>query len=146
MGRHKQLYSLLDIKKKTGISYPTLINYARDFADQIPTVGTGRNRRYTAESVKVFQRIFAKRRPGRKPGAAWAKHPPGTPATMPGEKGSPTPSGTSALHQEDATAFSGPLQLAEEDRELIRNLTEALREHAARMEAWLTALGLGPPR
>ncbi len=60
MARPKALYSLLDIKKKTGISYPTLVKYARDFADQIPAVGTGRNRRYTVDSVKVFQRLFAK--------------------------------------------------------------------------------------
>jgi len=34
------------------------------------------------------------------------------------------------------------LQLAEENRILLRNLSEALREHAVRMEPWLTALGV----
>lgn len=123
MARPKTLYSLLDIKKKTGISYPTLIKYARDFADQIPAVGTGRNRRYTVDSVKVFQRLYEQRRPERRPGADWVKHPPGSVATLPG--------GTA-----DA---AGPLQLAEEDRELLRNVLEALREVADKLQAFSEA-------
>jgi hypothetical protein len=124
MARPKTLYSLLDIKKKTGISYPTLVKYARDFADQIPAVGKGRNRRYTVDSVKVFQRIFAQRRPGRRRGADWVKHPPGSVATLPGGTADATP---------------GPLQLAEEDRELLRNVLEALREVTAKLETFSTA-------
>jgi len=119
MARQKTLYSLLDVKKKTGISYPTLVKYAKEFADQIPAVGTGRNRRYTVESIKVFQRLFAKRRPGRRPGAGWVKHPPGSVATL--------PSGT-------ADASPDPLRLADEDRELLRNVLEALREVAAKLD------------
>jgi hypothetical protein len=124
MARPKTLYSLLDIKKKTGISYPTLVKYARDFADQIPAVGTGRNRRYTVDSVKVFQRLFAKSRPGRKPGADWVKHPPGSVATLPGGMAHSAP---------------GPLQLAEEDRELLRNVLEALREVADKLQVFSEA-------
>jgi len=118
MARQKTHYSLLDVKKKTGISYPTLVKYARDFADQIPAVGTGRTRRYTVESIKAFQRIFAQRRPGRRPGADWVKHPPGSVATVPDGAGGAPP---------------GLLRLAEEDRELIRNLTTALREVADKL-------------
>lgn len=64
MARPKKLFSLLDVKKETGISYPTLIKYARDFADQIPAVGQGRHRRYTVEPIKVFERIYAERKTG----------------------------------------------------------------------------------
>ncbi len=121
MARQKTLHSLLDVKKKTGISYPTLIKYARDYADQIPTVGKGRNRRYTVESIKVFQRIFAQRQPGRRRGPDWVKHPPGSVATLPGGTVDPAP---------------GPLQLADEDRELLRNVLEALRDVADKLYAF----------
>jgi len=121
MVRPKTLYSLLDVKKKTGISYPTLIKYARDFADQIPVVGKGRNRRYTVESVKAFERIYAKRKTGRKPGEDWVKYPPGAEAALPGQGG------------------GGPVQLAEEDRELLRNVLKALREVSAKLEAFSEA-------
>jgi DNA-binding transcriptional MerR regulator len=117
MGRPKLIYSLKDIERKTGISYPTLILYAKEFADQIPTLGSGRTRRYPAEAVAVFQEIFSKRRPGRKLGAAWR-----------GLNASPT--------EGEGAASAPPLQLAEEDRELMRNLTEALREVAAKLQAF----------
>ena len=121
MGRPKLIYSLKDIERKTGISYPTLILYAKEFADQIPTLGSGRTRRYPAEAVAVFQQIFSKRRPGRKRGAAWR--------------------GLNASRVEGEGATPAPtLQLAEEDRELMRNLTEALREVAAKLQAF-TELG-----
>ena len=120
MGRPKLIYSLKDIERKTGISYPTLILYAKEFADQIPTLGSGRTRRYPAEAVAVFQQIFSKRRPGRKRGAAWR-----------GLNASPT-DGAGATP-------APPLQLAEEDRELMRNLTEALREVAAKLQAFTKA-------
>jgi hypothetical protein len=123
MARPKTLYSLLDVKKETGISYPTLVKYARDFAAQIPAVGHGRNRRYTAESIRAFQRIYAKRTTGRKPGADWVKYPPDAEAVLPGQGG-------------------GPVQLAEEDRELLRNVLEALREVSAKLEAFSEAAGL----
>jgi hypothetical protein len=130
MGRHKAPYTLKDIERKTGISYPTLILYAKEFADQIPTEGEGRTRRYPAEAVPVFLRIFSKRRPGRKPGAAWAKRPKAA-QSEPGGSSVPGP-----LPQEGAPPAPGLLQLAEEDRELMRNLTEALREVAAKLQAF----------
>ena len=126
MARQKKLYSLLDVKKETGISYPTLVKYARDFADQIPAVGFGRSRRYTVESIRVFQRIYAKRRPGRRSGEAWVKHPDGTPIITPLMADGSKP---------------GQLQLAPEDRELIQKLTEALREVSAKLEAFTEAGG-----
>ena len=121
MARPKTIYSLLDVKRETGISYPTLVKYARDFADQIPVVGKGRNRRYTVESIKVFKRIYAKRTTGRKPGADWVKYPPDVEAALPGQGG------------------GGPVQLAEEDRELLRNVLEALREVSAKLKAFSEA-------
>jgi hypothetical protein len=132
MGRHKASYTLKDIERKTGISYPTLILYAKEFADQIPTEGEGRTRRYPAEAVPVFLRIFAKRRPGRKPGAAWAKKP----KAAQSEPGGSVPGPSSAMPQEGATPAPGLLRLAEEDRELMRNLTEALRDVAAKLQAF----------
>jgi hypothetical protein len=125
MARHKAPYSLLDVKKKTGISYPTFVKYARDFADQIPAVGQGRSRRYTVESVKAFLRIYEQRRPGRRPGADWVKHPPESVATLPGETADPE--------------RGGPLQLAQEDRELLRAVLEALRDVAAKLHAFSEA-------
>jgi hypothetical protein len=50
------------------------------------------------------------------------KHPPGSVARLPG--------GTAA------GAAPGPLQLAEEDRELLRNVLEALRDVADKLEAF----------
>lgn len=123
MARPKKLFSLLDVKKETGISYPTLIKYARDFADQIPAVGQGRNRRYTVESIKVFERIYAKRTTGRKPGEDWVKYPPDADAVLPGQ---------------------WSMQLAEEDRELLRRVLEALKEVSAKLEALSEAAA--PPR
>ena len=117
MVRPKTLYSLLDVKRETGISYPTLVKYARDFADQIPVVGKGRNRRYTVESIKVFKRIYARRKTGRRPGADWVKYPLNAEAALPGQIGE-------------------PVQLAEEDRELLRNVLQALREVSAKLEAF----------
>jgi hypothetical protein len=120
MARQKIHYSLMEVKKKTGISYPTLIKYARDFADQIPSVGTGRRRRYTAESIRAFRRLYGQSRPGRRPGEDWAKN-------------SAAPGGASAPRQ---------LQLAEEDRELLRSVLEALREVSDKLTSFSDIEGL----
>ncbi|HEX9944184.1 MAG TPA: hypothetical protein VGG03_19410 [Thermoanaerobaculia bacterium] len=117
MARQKTLYSLLDVKKKTGISYPTLIKYARDYAEKIPAVGQGRNRRYTVESIKVFERLYKQSRPGRRPGADWVKYPADAEASLPGQGGGET------------------VQLTEEDRDLLRNVLEALRDVAGKLQA-----------
>lgn len=136
MPRQKQLFSLKQIQEKTGISYPTLINYARDHADEIPSEGEGRTRRYPLEAVKAFQRIKAGKKPGRRPAEERA---PAAPARKTGRKATrgarraqdrsatAPPAVPSALHLEPATLPLGPLQLAEEDRQLLRDLTEALR-------------------
>jgi len=102
MPRPKKLYSLKEIQRKTGISYPTLIKYAQEHADEIPAVGEGRRRRYPRQALKVFQRIYSKGRPGRKAGEAWK-------SVIP-PMSSPT------------------VRLEEEDRQLIRDLLRALQD------------------
>ncbi len=56
------------------------------------------------------------------------KHPPGSVATLPGGM---------------ADAAPGPLRLAEEDRELLRNVLEALREVAAKLDSFSEAARSG---
>lgn len=135
MARPKKLYSLKQIQEKTGISYPTLINYVRDHGEEIPSEGEGRSRRYPTEAIKVFERIRASKRPGRRPAET-----PGLPAKAPVSKqrrkaargareaqdrsATATPAVPSSLRLEPV----GPLQLAEEDRQLIRDLIEAVRD------------------
>lgn len=106
MPRPKKFYSLKEIQRKTGISYPTLIKYAQEHADEIPAVGEGRRRRYPRQALKAFQRIYSKGRPGRKSGEAW-------------KGANPAPS-------ELLSAPAGPL--SEEDRQLIRDLLEAIND------------------
>lgn len=137
MPRQKQLLSLKQIQEKTGISYPTLINYARDHADEIPSEGEGRNRRYPLEAVKAFQRVKAGKKPGRRPAE---ERSPAAPAKKTGRKAArgarkaqdrsatAPPAVPSALRLEPATLPLGPLQLADEDRQLLRDLIEAVRD------------------
>ena len=73
-GRGAKLLTLLEVGRRTGISYPTLLRYVKLHLDQIPHVGTGRQRRYPTEAVAVFRRIrkSSKRGPrsGQKPTAS----------------------------------------------------------------------------
>lgn len=66
------LISLAEIGRRTGISYPTLLRYQKLHGDQIPSVGTGRKRRYPEKAVAVFQRLRSRSRAGRKPGGSAA--------------------------------------------------------------------------
>lgn len=102
MPRPKKLYSLKEIQRKTGISYPTLIKYAQEHSAEIPAVGEGRRRRYPRNALKIFQRIYSKGRPGRKSGEAWGG-------------ASPAPAAPAGA-------------LLEEDRQLIRDLLEAIND------------------
>lgn len=63
----EELLTLTQVAAQTGISYPTLRNYAERHGDRIPSVGEGRKRRYRPEAVAVFQELRAESRPGRKP-------------------------------------------------------------------------------
>lgn len=63
----EELLTLAQVAAQTGISYPTLRNYAERHGDRIPSVGEGRKRRYRPEAVAVFRELRAESRPGRKP-------------------------------------------------------------------------------
>ncbi len=66
------LLTLTEISRRTGISYPTLINYVKLHLKRIPHKGTGRKRRYPPEAVAVFKEIRSQSRRGRKKKAAAA--------------------------------------------------------------------------
>lgn len=71
-GDGEELLTLTHIAAQTGISYPTLRNYAERHGDRIPSVGEGRKRRYRPEAVEVFKELRAESRPGRKPAGGGA--------------------------------------------------------------------------
>lgn len=64
------LLTLSEIGRRTGISYPTLVRYVKVFIDQIPHEGTGRKRRFPSAAVRVFQRLRAQSKRGRRPKSA----------------------------------------------------------------------------
>jgi predicted site-specific integrase-resolvase len=65
-----RLLTLTEISQKTGISYPTCINYVKRHLDRIPHVGTGRRRRFPPEAVTVFRELRNQSRSGRRKGTA----------------------------------------------------------------------------
>jgi len=73
----KGLLSLMEIGRRTGISYPTLVRYVKLHSDRIPHVGKGRKRRFPARAVGVFSELRSQSRRGRRPrgaapgGAGW---------------------------------------------------------------------------
>jgi DNA-binding transcriptional MerR regulator len=76
------LLSLSEIGRRTGISYPTLVNYTKKHLARIPHSGAGRKRRYPPEAVEVFRELRASSRPGRprKSAAAPGSRPAAAPA------------------------------------------------------------------
>ena len=64
------LLTLTEISQKTGISYPTCINYVKRHLDRIPHVGTGRRRRFPPEAVTVFRELRNQSRSGRRKASA----------------------------------------------------------------------------
>ncbi len=58
------LLTLLEIRRRTGISYPTLLRYVKLHSDKIPHVGSGRKRRYPPAAVEVFRKIRSQSRRG----------------------------------------------------------------------------------
>lgn len=66
------LISLPDIAKQLNVPYPTLVRLARLHENELPSEGTGRNRKFYPEAVKVFERLKdeSSGRRGRKPGSA----------------------------------------------------------------------------
>lgn len=55
--RQTKLYTLTDISEVTGISMPTLLRYKKNFQDRLPSVGDGRNQRYTESVFAVVRQI-----------------------------------------------------------------------------------------
>lgn len=51
------LYTLTEVKEKTGISLPTLQKYKKLHQDRIPSVGEGRTQRYPAAALAVFAQL-----------------------------------------------------------------------------------------
>ncbi len=62
----KGLLTLVEIQRRTGISYPTLVRYVKVFRDQIPHEGRGRQRRFPKEAVDVFRQLRSQSKRGRK--------------------------------------------------------------------------------
>ena len=69
----KELLSLSEIGRRTGISYPTLLRYVKLHLDRIPHQGSGRTRRYPPEAVEVFRDLRASSRRGRRKGGGARK-------------------------------------------------------------------------
>lgn len=68
--RQPKLLTLTEISHRTGISYPTCINYVKKHLDRIPHVGMGRRRRFPPQAVKVFRELRMQSRRGRRKGSA----------------------------------------------------------------------------
>lgn len=66
------MLTLSEIRKRTGISYPTLVRYTKLHLRELPHVGQGRTRRFRPEAVDVFVRLRSESRRGPQPGAAAA--------------------------------------------------------------------------
>jgi hypothetical protein len=66
-GAKKSLLSLMEVGRRTGISYPTLVRYVKVYGDRIPHVGSGRKRRFPARAVAIFAQLRSQSRRGRRP-------------------------------------------------------------------------------
>ncbi|MDA8020202.1 MAG: helix-turn-helix domain-containing protein [Thermoanaerobaculia bacterium] len=51
------LYTLTEVKERTGISLPTLQKYKKKHQDRIPSVGEGRTQRYPESALAVFEQL-----------------------------------------------------------------------------------------
>lgn len=109
------LLSLKKIQEMTGISYPTLLRYVRLHSDRLPSVGSGRTRRYLPKAVPVFQELRANSRRGSAPAKA---------------KTSAAPAGNARLRQLDgrlARLEKNQAALQQEIRELVRVLKRPVK-------------------
>jgi hypothetical protein len=64
-GRRSPL-SLAEIARRTRISYPTLLRYLKVHSRLIPSIGSGRARRFPARAVQVFEKLRGQSRSGRR--------------------------------------------------------------------------------
>jgi len=53
----KELLTLSEVAKRTGISMPSLLRYKKRFQDRIPSFGQGRKQRYPERALGAFQAI-----------------------------------------------------------------------------------------
>lgn len=90
VGASSDLLSLVDIEHATGISYVTLCRYAQQYADELPSEGAGRKKRYYPEAVEVFRRKRAESTKGRKPASAQGQQ--AQAPVVGGEQSTPPPS------------------------------------------------------
>ena len=67
-GGGERLLTLTEVAKQTKVSYPTLLRYVKTHGSRIPSVGSGRRRRYKPEAVAVFTQLRSESRRGRRPG------------------------------------------------------------------------------
>ncbi|MCB1034023.1 MAG: hypothetical protein KDD47_09345 [Acidobacteria bacterium] len=67
------LLTLAEIGRRTGISYPTLSRYVKQYGDRLKSEGAGRARRFYEEAVEVFHELRSQTGRGRKAGAAAGK-------------------------------------------------------------------------
>lgn len=61
------MLSLMQVKERTGISYPTLLRYTRLHLDKIPHDDSGSRRRFPEAAVDVFRQLRQQSTRGRKP-------------------------------------------------------------------------------
>lgn len=60
----EKLLTLTQVQEATGISYPTLLRYKKNFLNRLPHKGKGRNLRFKPEAVAVFTEIRSKSKRG----------------------------------------------------------------------------------
>jgi hypothetical protein len=65
-GVRGQALSLAEIARRTRNSYPTLLRYLQVHSRAIPSIGSGRTRRFPARAVAVFEKLRSQSRGGRK--------------------------------------------------------------------------------
>jgi hypothetical protein len=63
---NRELLTLVEIGRRTGISYPTLLRYVRLYLDRLPHTGSGRKRRFRPAAVAEFQKLRGESRRGRR--------------------------------------------------------------------------------
>ena len=63
------MLTLIEIGRRTGISYPTLLRYVRLYLDRLPHTGSGRKRRFSPAAVEEFKKLRSESRRGRRAAA-----------------------------------------------------------------------------
>jgi hypothetical protein len=100
----------MEIGRRTGISYPTLLRYLKLHGNRIPQVGKGRKRRFPVAAVPVFVTLRSQSRRGRRPRAAGAGG-----------------AGSAALERRLARLEKGQAEMARALRAIARSLKKPLR-------------------